>query len=174
MPDDDRNEQVVLALTAAQSTLYAYILSLLADREAAGEVLQETNLAIWREAGRFMPGTDFTAWACTMAYYQVLTWRRKQSRQRLCFDAELMARLADRMENKVPAQDARRQALRRCMAKLSPSQRQLLERRYAGSDAVEVIARELGRPIKTVYQSLYRLRVALLDCVNKTLGAEQA
>ncbi|MFN7134755.1 MAG: guanylate kinase, partial [Myxococcales bacterium] len=47
------------------------------------EVIQETNLVLWREFDRFQEGTNFAAWACRVALNQVLAWRKKRQRDRL-------------------------------------------------------------------------------------------
>ena len=56
-------EQFVRNLTDCQPRLYAFILSLLPNRDDASDVLQDTNLVIWRRSAEFTDGTNFVAWA---------------------------------------------------------------------------------------------------------------
>ena len=46
-------EQFVERLGSCQDRLFAYILMLLSNRDAALDVLQETNLVLWRKAAEF-------------------------------------------------------------------------------------------------------------------------
>ncbi|NLF07145.1 MAG: RNA polymerase subunit sigma-70, partial [Pirellulaceae bacterium] len=62
MSDFARSEQFVRDLTDHQSRMYAYIMAVLGDPNAAGDVLQDANVAIWRKADEFVEGTDFWAW----------------------------------------------------------------------------------------------------------------
>ena len=88
-------DQIVQLLTNVQQQLTRYVRTLVPNRSDAEEVLQETNLFVWRHADEFELGTNFAAWACKIAYYQVLTFRKRQSRSRLCFSDALVEQLAD-------------------------------------------------------------------------------
>jgi RNA polymerase sigma-70 factor (ECF subfamily) len=165
----NRSEQFLQHLTANQSRLYAYILTLLPDPDRANDVLQETNLVLWRKAGEFDAGLPFATWACKIAYFQVLALRRDLGREKLLFDDELIADLAREAEP-VEEPDRRQQALRRCLAKLSRSQRDLLERRYQPGGSVQGMAQALGRTVGAISQMLYRIREALEQCVEKSLA----
>jgi RNA polymerase sigma-70 factor (ECF subfamily) len=64
--------------------------------------------------------------------------------------------------------DHRWQTLHQCMAKLPAEHRDLLMRRYSTGGSVRAIAAQLGRPIGSISQSLYRIRRLLLDCVKRS------
>ena len=102
MPSADSDSQFADQLVAIQRALYAYILTLLPRPGEASDVLQDTNVALWRNAARFQPGTDFRAWAYRVAYYQVLTQRRKHDRDRLRFDESLLTALAEQLDAEPP------------------------------------------------------------------------
>jgi RNA polymerase sigma-70 factor (ECF subfamily) len=78
----ESSEHIVQLLTNAQQQLTRYVRTLVPNRSDAEEVLQETNLFVWRHADEFEVGTNFAAWVCKIAYYQVLTFRKRQSRSR--------------------------------------------------------------------------------------------
>lgn len=46
-------EAFVQLMTAHQGRLYGYILSLLGDVDQANDVLQESNVVLWRNAAEF-------------------------------------------------------------------------------------------------------------------------
>lgn len=166
-PDSDK---FVGLLTASQPALYACILAILPDRLAAHDVLQETNLTLWRKADDFEPGTNFLAWASRIARYHVLNHRRKLRRDRLVFDEGLFAELCERQAAR--ADDASRyaEALRQCLGKLQEDQRKLVEERYSPGGSVKKIAESRVQTVGAVSQMLYRIREGLMNCITRSLG----
>lgn len=171
MSSSRRHEEFVQLMIRSQSRLYAYILSLVADRAAADDVLQETNLRLLRQEAEFTPESDFLAWAISVANYQVLTSRKQRQRERLRFDDELISILADEARQRSALLDDRLTALRGCLAGLDAEQRQMIESRTAGV-SVQQLAEETARPSGSVSQALYRIRKFLAECVRRKLAAE--
>ena len=165
----ERIERYVQHLTDCQNRLYAYILMLLPNHDAAADVLQETNLVLWRKADEFVEGTEFGAWACRIAHFQVLAWFRDAKRDRLVFDQQLVDELGAEAETLSAEIDDRRRALRLCMVRLSEHERQLLRCRYELGWSIKQIAGELGLSPGAVATSLYRIRNELLLCIQKNL-----
>ena len=166
--DVTAHERFVQDIIASQGMLYAFILGLTADRDWADEVLQETNVVLLRKEDDFSPGTNFKAWANSVAYYQVLTSRKTRQRNRLIFDEQLMQSLSSKMQPTAEDHEARKRALHQCLDGLSASQSKLLQRRYRG-ESVSDIANEVGRSVGVISQTLYRARQALKDCINRKL-----
>jgi RNA polymerase sigma-70 factor (ECF subfamily) len=164
-PRDD--EAFVQAIAGHQSRLYAYIVSLLGDRDQANDVLQETNVVLWRKAGEFEAGTSFAAWAYRIAYFQVLALRRRQSRERVVFSDRLVGRLAEEAVRDAEGFDSRRRQLERCLDDLPPRHRQLLELRYRDAVPVETLAGALGRSANAVALTLFRIRRRLSECIER-------
>jgi len=160
------SEEFIGLLTANQTPIYACILTLLPDRAAAQDVLQETNLTLWRKAGEFEAGTNFLAWAGRIARYHVLNHRRKLKRDRLVFEESLFLELAERQAQRVEDYGALHASLRHCIEKLPAPQRRLVERRYALDGSVQRIAEQDGKSVGAISQSLYRIRELLLNCVQ--------
>jgi RNA polymerase sigma-70 factor, ECF subfamily len=170
--DIERTEWYVQQLTSCQKRLYAYILMLLPDHAAADDVLQETNLVLWRKSGEFVEGTEFGAWACRIAHYQLLAWFRDVRRDRLVFDPQLLG-LLDAEANVLSTEiDDRRLALRLCIRRLTDHQRKLLRRRYDSGWSIKEIARELGLSPGAVATNLYRIRSELQECIQKSLDGK--
>ncbi len=169
MQANQASEVFVQQLISSQGRIYAYILSLLGDSDQADDVLQEVNLILWRKCAEFEPGTNFIAWAFRTAFYQVQTFRSKVNRNRLIFDDDLLVVLAREAEQDSDDLGERRRALRRCMLLLSNAQQDLLHRRYTAGASARTIARQLGRPAASVHQTLYRLRLMLMKCIEGKL-----
>ena len=157
-----------------QDRLRDLIRCLLFDQQDVDDVWQETNVILLKKAGDFRPGSDFWAWSSQVARYQVLSHCRRVRRQRLVFSDALLAMLADDVGERTQAIDQRQVALDACVASLPAPQRRLLELRYAPRASVNEIAKSLGRPAGSIRQTLYRIREALLACVERRLAAEGA
>lgn len=164
-------DDFITRLTTAQPSLWAYVFSLLPDHMAAQDVLQETNLTLWRKADDFQAGTNFVAWACQVAYFHVLSHRRRMRRDRLVFDEEVLAYLAERQADRAPELGDRLTALRGCLEKLPTPSRKLLQERYAPGASVQGLAEADGRSVAALSQVLYRLREKLLECMETARAA---
>lgn len=171
---DERQKSFVRLLTQHERGVYAYILKLVLDWNEANEILQETNVRLWEEFGRFQPGTNFGAWARTIAHYQVLAWRKRRHRSRLVFDNETVECLAVDADgdDDSATDESRRLALAKCVEQLSSRNRDLLARCYAAKASIRGVAEELCRSTDAVYKALQRIRVALHRCVEQRLAQE--
>ena len=173
--DDDRrgrDDEFVVKLTGAQNRLYIYILSLLPDRERAHDVLQQTNVIMWRKAAEYEPGTNFNAWACRIAHFEVLAERRRQHRDRHVFTEDALQMLSREFEASSNVMDERRMALEACLEKLPPRQRKHLMERYGPSGSVKDLAETLGKSRSAVAVMLFRIRQALVACIREKLNSE--
>lgn len=164
------SDDYVLLLTKSQPTLYALIVSLVSDRVAAQDILQEVNLTLWRKAKDFEPGTNFIAWAGQIARYQVMNYRRRMGRERLIFDETLFDLICERQVETQGDCDRFADALRQCLDRMKAEHRELLAERYAAGGSVASIARSRGKQAGAISQLLYRLRGVLLDCVQRRLA----
>lgn len=160
-------DEFVTQLTDVQGRLFGYILSLLPQADVAHDVLQETNLELWRKRESFEPGTDFMAWACRLAYFAVLRHVRDKGRDRHHFDEQLIDDLAPAAQRVSSDLDTRLEALRRCMENLPEAHRRLLHQRYHENIPVQRIAEMSRRSRLAVSQSLFRIRAALLKCIDR-------
>jgi RNA polymerase sigma-70 factor, ECF subfamily len=172
LKDDNtqRTDQIVQLLTGVQQQLTQYVRSLVPHRADAEEVLQETNLFIWRRSDEFELGTNFAAWACKIAYYQVLTYRKRQARGRLRFSDALVEQLASGISERVDWVNEEAEAFESCMAKLSDQDRELIDLRYEPDATVENMALRLGRSTKTIYNALGRIRTWLMECTQRAVS----
>jgi RNA polymerase sigma-70 factor (ECF subfamily) len=111
-------------------------------------------------------GINFNAWACKVAYFHVLSFRRKMAREKLVFNDEILDYLSERNDERI-AQDAaadRIKALKSCMLKLSENHRILVEERYKPGASVKKIAADQKRTVGAISQTLYRFRHITLGC----------
>lgn len=169
--DADR-EQFVRLLASHERRIYAYILSLVPNWADADEIFQETNVRLWRDFTSFEPGSNFAAWATRVAYFQVLTWRRRASRCRLVFDEEVVKSIAAHHDQLVANADLRHRALEECLQQLSENSRILLAECYAPGARIRDVAADLHRTQGSVYKALHRVRQTLRGCIDRRLVRE--
>lgn len=173
MTPPDKTERFVELVTRYQQRVYLFILSLVPNRTDADEVLQETNLVLWRKFDEFRPGSDFRAWAFQIAYYKVRSFVERRGNERLRFGDEFLDRVAAAAAEIPDGLDARQQALADCMAKLNNRDRDLIKRRYRADGSTKKVAEESGRSIHAVYKAVVRIRRALHECIEWTLATEE-
>lgn len=169
----EQYEQFLTLFAQYHERLFRYVFSLIPNYQDAEDVFQRASLVLWRKFDQLRPDGDFFAWACKVAYFEVRNHRRTYARDRHFFSEELMATLAD--ERAAAPHTAPRQMalLRDCMKGLSQSQRELVEKAYAGGQSIGQVAEELGRAVQTVYNRLYRIRRILFDCVQQKSVSEE-
>lgn len=166
----NRGDRFIVELTKCQNRLYAYILSLLPDRERAHDVLQETNLVMWRKADQFEDGTSFHAWACKIAYFEVLAERRRRCKDRHVFTESLLELVSNDAVSRLSDFDGRAVALEECLEHLEPQERERLLERYRSGGSVSSLAEKAGVTPGAAAVALYRIRKLLLQCVQRKLG----
>ncbi|HYF00042.1 MAG TPA: sigma-70 family RNA polymerase sigma factor [Planctomycetota bacterium] len=164
----DASEEFVRLMTAHQGRLFAYLVSLLGDPDAANDVLQETNIVLWRDHKEYRPGSNFTAWAFRVAHFQVMACRQRRLRDRLVYPDDLLETLAPAAKAVDELYEDRRSRLAGCLQKIAGPHRELLRRRYADGESLQSIADWKGTTANAVTQTLFRIRQALLQCVGKT------
>ena len=170
---DDRKERFIRRLTENQYGLFAYLAALIGDVDEVNNVLQETNLVLWRRSADFAEGTDFRAWARKIAHIQVLAYLRDKKRDRLLFDEDLLGQVAERP---APAGDdeARRAALRHCLSELPDNLRLLISQRYSEGRSIKDLTERLGKTENAVKVTLTRVRQKLMLCIKKKIAAEKS
>jgi RNA polymerase sigma-70 factor, ECF subfamily len=171
--DTDRTTEFLELLTRHDRALAVYIFGMVPVGADAEDILQQTKMLLWREFERFEAGTNFLAWARKIAFHQVLTWRRKRQRGHLPLSDEMLESLSHEIE-KLADEGDRREALRDCLGKLPHEHRQLVLLRYFEDLEVEQVAERVKSTAGAVYRALSRVRLALLNCVEKELGREAA
>lgn len=177
MSDSDRNidqkaEMFARLLGRCQRKVFLYALGLIHNAADAEEILQETNVVLWRKFDEYQPGTSFESWACRVAYFEVLKCREKIARERRVFSTQLVETLAEDAEEVSQEFDDRRNALEGCLTKLREADRTLVLKRYQPGATTRGLAEASGRSVQGTRKSLHRIRMTLLECIQRTLAAE--
>jgi RNA polymerase sigma-70 factor (ECF subfamily) len=160
-------DNFVELMTQHQCRLYVYILSLIADPDAANDVLQETNIVLWKESQQYVPGTNFKAWAFRIAHFQCMAFRQRRLRDKVLFSDEVVAALAIEAKELDANYERRAVALVRCLEQIQPRSREALRLRYAEEVAVKDMASKMNCTSNAVSQLLFRARQWLVECVKR-------
>lgn len=163
-------EQMVGWIASHQAALHRFILSLLPDRSLAGDVLQETNLVLWRKAAEYDPAQPFLAWAFGIARFQVMAARRDAGRDRHVFSDQLVELLADEHPLHQDSDARLEEALEGCLAKLSSQHRELILARYQPGASVQKLASARSKSPGALSVLLLRIRKTLEDCIERQLN----
>lgn len=176
MNETEHESQIVALLTEIQLPLRLYVQSLLPGDRTAPDVAQLANATLWRKRGDFVLGTNFKAWAFSVARFEVLNYRKQQARDaRLVFSDTLAETLADDLAERDDDTERRHEALRGCLEKLRQQDRDLLLHRYtATAGTLEDFAEKMGRSVGGLKVTLHRLRNTLLGCIEKQLATTEA
>ncbi len=169
-------EIFVTELTAHQPALQAFIASLMPGDPGTDEVMQRTNITLWRKRADFTPGTNFRAWAFECAKWTMRAYfKEKQRRNWLVFDDELARAVTERMAERLPdSPDASQAALRLCLSRLRDADRELILSHYEQGETLAECSKRSGRTVGTLKVALFRLRAALRRCICERLAVEAA
>lgn len=159
----------VQLMTQHQGALRAFIVSLMPGLPDVGDVLQETNLVLWQKHDQFKEGSNFLAWAFTIARYEVMHQRDRVKRNGGQTFSEPLIDILSAPTEEVHSDDTKLVALEHCMGKLSKSQRELISHRYSAGKSLESLANEKSQSPGALRVSLFRVRAALKNCIEKQL-----
>lgn len=163
----DQSEQFVRHLTESQNRLYGYVYSLLGDHARAADVVQETNLVLWRKIEEFKADKPFLPWAFAVARYQVLAHLRDHGRDKVLLDQSLIELVSPHAEQEAVNLESKQTALRSCLDKLPEQHRDLIRGFYFRSQSVNQLAEQLGKSVSAIKTALLRSRRQLAECVER-------
>jgi RNA polymerase sigma-70 factor, ECF subfamily len=171
---DNRTEEFLRLLSQHDRAVYSYILALVPRWADADDLAQEMRIRLWQQFDKYQPGTDFEAWARSIAYYLVLAYREKASRDRLHFGLPFVDSVTVEFAAHPGLLVLRQEALARCMEKLAPPRRTLVEEYYAGKQSLHEIAAQMGRSYEATRKAVYRTQLILADCIKAELREKEA
>jgi RNA polymerase sigma-70 factor (ECF subfamily) len=158
--------------------LGAFVCGLLRDAHAAEDLIQEVWVRLAAEVQKGTAIENQPAWCRGVARNLVLKHWRTQRNAKVVADSEVMEAFLAQVdtafaESETDSNDEwqrRQQALDDCVAALPEKSRHLLSLRYEGRHSVEDVARATGQSFDAVTKTLYRLRQALTECVERKLS----
>lgn len=167
----DDSADFIRLLTDHQIDLQAFILSSLGDHADTLDVLQRTNMVLWKKASQFHRGAPFLPWALKVAKYEILAFMRSRRRDRHVFCPEVVELMVDTAIERSAERSVRSDALRQCIKELPERSREFLRIRYAQEQSVNQISEKTGRSIDAVKSLYHRIRIALARCIDRKVAA---
>jgi RNA polymerase sigma-70 factor, ECF subfamily len=150
-----------------ERTVYGLGLRRLRDQGLAEEVVQETFMRLWQQAGRFDPTRGTVGAFVTKIAHGTATdlWRRPSSRP---FEPEAGEETPDESSATDPAERVVEElTIREALEDLTLAHRQVLELFYGQDRSQAQVAKHLGLPVGTVssrtYFGLRALKLALQE-----------
>jgi len=170
-PGDQAHFRFTQLWTAAQPAVAGFVRSLVRDRVAADDVLQETALALFTGFAGYDAQRPFLAWALGVARHKVQDrWRQQARNQVLVQDTAQLDALVAASVELADDLDRHRVALEDCVRGVDGRNWDLLRLHYHQDQPPQAIAERLGLPASHVRVLLTRLRQSLRACVERRLA----
>jgi RNA polymerase sigma-70 factor (ECF subfamily) len=138
----------------------------LPDRELIDEVAHMAYITAYEKIHDYQPGTNFVAWLKRIAINHLHNECRRRSHS--AEGVEKLSLLIAPGPAVTESEEVRDRLvhLQRCLEKLGPEARELIEMRYEKLLEPMEIGRQLGKNASTVRTILTRVRQSLLHCME--------
>jgi len=147
--------------------LYAYILAMVKDESAAQDVLQETLIAIWKQAGSYRGEGRVIAWAYGIARNKALRTYRVRENLPLDEGLENTAQANGGDPERQAQLQQRREVLRQGLNALAPQYREVLGLFFLHDMKLKEIAAICKIPLGTVKSRLNHARRELKNTLTR-------
>src|SRR5262245_3676477 len=142
---------------------YRFILRLTGDASLSDDLLSEVFLYVWRQADAFEGKAKVSTWLLAIARYKAFSALRRRSDDQL--DDERAAAVEDPSDDpEIVLQGRQRRALvGKCLMKLSPAHRQVIDLVYYHEKSIEEVAQIVGIPASTVKTRMFYARTRMAE-----------
>ncbi|MCG8450564.1 MAG: sigma-70 family RNA polymerase sigma factor, partial [Pirellulales bacterium] len=160
-------------LAECHNDLFAFIHALVQNHADAEDVYQQVTMVLWKKFDSFTLGTNFSAWATKVAHNTARDFIRSRRRNAIAFSDEVIEAIASAYHQKrIWKASEASEALKKCLMKLTETDRRLVERCYSADRDFKSIAMEENRTVGAIYQAICRIRKKLYACVQRSLSQE--
>ena len=109
------NDNYIRLLSTHYAQIKSFIFCLLPNASDADDVMQETSVTLWDKFDDYQVGTDFLAWAMTVAKYKVYEFRRNNRHNPIMLDDNVLELIEKENTYVFDHVEERTQALMRCI-----------------------------------------------------------
>lgn len=168
-PSREGDEEVMALIASHQSSLQAFLRSLVPAGGEVEDILQRVNLVIWRKRENFELGSNFKAWAFAIARWESLAYLKERKRGAwLLFDSELAHLVEEELSQRTESHwQEQQEELADCLQELSPKNRALIYDRYGLGMSLIECAKKWERSEGGLRVTFHRLRAALRQCIDR-------
>ena len=154
--------------TATRAKLYGVVLRILRRQDLAEEVVQETYVKIWSNAGQFNPGLSSPiTWMASIARNRAIDIVRKTSELSIEQEPAAMDVAADSpdpLARREMTEELKR--LLECVGQLEPDRQKLVLLAYYNGWSREQLASKFEAPVNTVKTWLRRSMMDIRKCLG--------
>jgi RNA polymerase sigma-70 factor (ECF subfamily) len=145
--------------------LYRFLLRLVNNTAAAEDLTSEVFLEIWKHAHRFEGRSQVSTWMLSIARHRAMSALRRRADEPL--DETAAAEIADTADGPEAILLKQRQAsaLRKCLARLSPAHREIIDLVYYHAKSIAEVAEIIGAPQNTVKTRMFYARKKLAEAL---------
>jgi RNA polymerase sigma-70 factor (ECF subfamily) len=138
--------------------VYRFALRLVADQEAAEDLVSEVFLDVWRHAGRFEGRCRVSTWLLTITRNLAVSMLRRRTMERL--DDDVAAAILDHGDDPETAIQTKQQnaILAHCLTKLSAAHREVIDLVYYHGRSINEVAAIIRVPPSTVKTRMFYAR----------------
>ena len=153
---------------ATRAKLYGVVLRILRRSDLADEVIQETYVKIWMNAGQFNPAlASPITWMVAIARNRAIDLVRKKTDVSIEEVPEAMEMAAD-TPDPLAAREFNEELKRLlgCIGRLDSERRKLVLLAYYNGSSREQLAQQLGKPVNTIKTWLRRSLLEIRECLG--------
>jgi RNA polymerase sigma-70 factor (ECF subfamily) len=111
----ESHEIFMQLLARHEPVIRGYLRSLVSRAADVDELMPDVALVAWRKFSELREPEAFPRWACVIARYEALRFRRDRARDRLVLDEAVIAKLADEGAGETPLRARQMAALEVCV-----------------------------------------------------------
>lgn len=158
-----------------QARLRAYVARYVPRPEDVFDIVQDSFLDALDHLDRFDLSREFGPWLRAICRNRMLNHFRSRRTARSAAAALVDRALEESrgpMEDDLEAAGEKLRALRRCLSRLEPAHRELIDQRYRREVPLADLARRMGRSAAALAMALLRIRASLQKCMERGLEAD--
>src|SRR5262245_3349912 len=168
----DRRAMVLLFLRH-NVRIHRFVMRLTGKSSIAEDIVSDVFLDIWRGAAEFSGKSNVSTWLLGIARNKAMSTLRRRTESVLDYDAAV-ALVDDTDDPEVVADRASRGAVvRRCLTRLPPALREVVDLIYYHEKTVAEVAQIVGIPAGTVKTRMYHAR-SRLQVLLESAGVRRA
>jgi RNA polymerase sigma-70 factor, ECF subfamily len=146
--------------------VYRFVLQRLRDHALAEDVTSDVFLDVWRQAGRFEGRSAVLTWILAIARHKAFAAKSRSRSIEFDIDVAADQGSADGPDAPLQARD-RSILLRKCLTRLSPAHREVIDLVYYQEQSMDSVATILGIPRNTAKTRVFYARKRLADELKK-------
>jgi RNA polymerase sigma-70 factor (ECF subfamily) len=153
---------------AHRPMLRAYLFAMTHDRSLVDDLLSDVAIEVARTWAAYDQARPFGPWARGVARRLALKALSRRGRWELGLPEGVLETLGVAMDELCDGVDmaAQQRQLQRCLERLNPRARELMQLRYFEEQPLEAIASRVARTMGALYTAYSRIHDALLRCMQ--------